>query len=269
MQVIKTIKDLKTFRAGLKQNIGFVPTMGALHEGHVSLIRRCLEENAHTIVSIYVNPTQFLEGEDLERYPRTIESDIKTLTALGVDALFLPTNLYAKDEVSVKAPQTKGYVLEGLYRPGHFDGVLTVVLKLLNATAPTHAYFGKKDAQQYILIKQMVQNLFLNTDIVGLPTLRDSDGLAKSSRNIYLNNTQRKRALSIYNCLNFIEKNIYKLALKDLKKQALKLLELDHVQYLEFTDQNLQKIQSYKKGDTLVSIAGYLGSTRLIDNLWI
>lgn len=260
---------MQNYRQGIKGSVGFVPTMGALHEGHLSLIKASIEQNAYTIVSIYVNPTQFLEGEDLDKYPRTVEKDLQICKDIGVSGVFLPCNLYEKDEVSLNAPNIKGHVLEGHFRPGHFDGVLTVVMKLLNLVDPNRAYFGKKDAQQFILIKQMANNLFLNIKIKAMPTLRDNDGLAKSSRNIYLSNEQRKRALSIYKTLQFIENNIASMNLRDLKDAAVKILEIDSLQYLVFSDHSLNSINSYKKGDTLVTIAGFIGSTRLIDNLWL
>lgn len=269
MQVIENAQDLKKFRKSLDSDVGFVPTMGALHEGHKSLIKRSIEQNPYTIVSVYVNPTQFLEGEDLDQYPKDVEADIKICEDLGVDALFLPQNLYTKDEISLVAPKVKGYVLEGHFRPGHFNGVLSVVMKLLNIVNPQKAYFGKKDAQQYILIRQMAKDLFLDTKIIGLPTLRDEDGLAKSSRNIYLNPLQRKKALSLYKSLQFIQNNINSLSFEQLTKEIYSIIELDELQYIAFTDYKLQKIKQYKKDDTLVTMAGFLGTTRLIDNLWL
>ena len=158
MEIFKSAKDFKNYTKNLEHDIGFVPTMGALHEGHISLIKRAKEENGFCIVSIFVNPTQFLAGEDLSKYPRRIEADIKLCELAGVDALFLPTEeeIYEDDEPSIKAPKNTGYFLEGFVRPGHFDGVLTVVMKLLNISGAKRAYFGQKDAQQLLLIKQMV-----------------------------------------------------------------------------------------------------------------
>jgi pantoate--beta-alanine ligase len=260
---------MRHYKNSLSGTVGFIPTMGALHEGHLSLIKTSLAQNTHTVVSIYVNPTQFLAGEDLDKYPRTLEQDLALCKKLGVSGVFVPNNLYAKDEVFVAAPKIKGYVLEGHFRPGHFDGVLTVVLKLLNLVRPTNAYFGQKDAQQLVLIKQLAQNLFLDTNIVGLPTLRDSDGLAKSSRNVYLSKDERQKALSIYRCLSHIKNNTERKSLSELKDEATQILKVDTLQYLAFTDYNLCMRQTFKKGDTLVLIAAYVGSTRLIDNVWL
>jgi len=260
---------MRHYKNALTGTVGFVPTMGALHEGHLSLIEASLAQNSHTVVSIYVNPTQFLAGEDLDKYPRTTEKDLALCKQLGVSAVFVPQTLYEKDEIALCAPKIKGYVLEGHFRPGHFDGVLTVVLKLLNLVRPTNAYFGQKDAQQLILIKQLAQNLFLDTNIVGLPTLRDSDGLAKSSRNIYLSNKERQSALSIYASLNHIKTNVDSKSLHALKDEAIRILQVDKLQYLAFTDYDLNARTTYEKNDTLVLIAAYVGSTRLIDNMWL
>jgi len=152
--VLDSVEKLKDYRNNIDKSIGFVPTMGALHEGHMSLVQTSQKQNSITVVSIYVNPTQFLPGEDLDRYPKTVEADIQKCKEYGVDALFLPDTLYQKDEVLIKAPNMMGFILEGHCRPGHFDGVLQVVMKLFNLVRPTRAYFGKKDAQQFILINR-------------------------------------------------------------------------------------------------------------------
>lgn len=269
MVVLQTIEEFQKYRKNIDASIGFVPTMGALHEGHMSLVECSKAQNDVTVVSIYVNPTQFLAGEDLERYPRTIEQDLQKCQEYGVDAVFLPSNLYTSDEVGIKAPNIRGYILEGHFRPGHFDGVLQVVMKLLNITQPTRAYFGKKDAQQYLLICQMVENFFMSVEVIGCPTVRHSDGLAKSSRNIYLDANQRQRALSIYKSLHFIEQNITNMQLQMLITKAKEHLQIDSLQYLQITNYALQPIQKYEKNNTLVTIAGFVGPTRLIDNLWI
>ncbi len=200
MKVINTINELKKELKSFKdKSIGFAPTMGALHDGHISLFKRAKSENDIVIVSIFVNPTQFLAGEDLDKYPRTIEQDLNRCELEGVDIVFMPeiSTMYEKDEVLIKAPALRSYTLEGERRPGHFDGVLQVVLKLFNIVKPTNAYFGKKDAQQLSLITTMVKNLFLDINIVPCEIIRETDGLALSSRNVYLNDEQRQKALNI------------------------------------------------------------------------
>lgn len=269
MVVCKTVSQLQEYRKSLGSDVGFIPTMGALHQGHMSLVKAAKKQNSTTIVSIYVNPTQFLAGEDLDRYPKSVEKDLQKCKDHGVDAVFLPSNLYGCDEVSIKAPTVRGYILEGHFRPKHFDGVLQVVLKLLNLTKPSHAYFGKKDAQQYLLIKQMVNDLFLDCKIVGCDTVRDSDGLAKSSRNSYLSQDARKRALTLSQALFFIQDRIASQDLLSLIEDAKKILDVDSLQYLCITDRKLQPIKNYEKDNTLITIAAYVCGTRLIDNLWI
>lgn len=196
MQVIKTIQhwnDIKRVRRG---TLGFVPTMGALHEGHLALVRRAKEENAEILVSIFVNPTQFNDANDLQKYPRTFEKDLAMLQAEGVDYLFYPSpdEMY-RDHYRYKVTENEfSQELCGAHRPGHFDGVLTVVMKLLNIAGADRAYFGEKDFQQYSLIKDMSEAFFMSTEIIGCPTVREEDGLAMSSRNVRLSEAQRKLA---------------------------------------------------------------------------
>ncbi len=270
MKIVKSIQELQKYRNGLDGSVGFVPTMGALHEGHLSLIKAA-RENDHVIVSVYVNPTQFLPGEDLDRYPRQQQKDIKACEKAGVDAIFLPDTLYNEDELAITAPRIGGYVLEGAFRPGHFDGMLQVVLKLLNLTRPAKAYFGKKDAQQYLLIQKMVRDLFLNVEIVGCPTLRDADGLAKSSRNVYLSDSERARALSISKALQKAKELIENGEREWSTVQAVmeQMLQLDKLQYVACTDYDLQPLHRLEKGQSLITLAGFVGNTRLIDNLWV
>ena len=204
MIIVTSIEDLFTETKQFNGLVGFVPTMGALHEGHLSLIRQARKENDFVVVSIFVNPTQFLEGEDLDSYPRKEEADAKICELAGVDVIFMPNieMMYEEDELSITAPAIRGFILEGTKRPGHFDGMLQVVMKLLNLIAYNkpknfRAYFGKKDAQQLALIMQMVKNYFINVDIVPCNIVRDSDGLALSSRNVYLSKEERISALSL------------------------------------------------------------------------
>ena len=226
----KLQKELKN------KEVGFVPTMGALHEGHLSLIKKARGENKIVVVSIFVNPTQFLAGEDLDKYPKKFEADSKICELAGVDYIFAPNieDMYDNDEVLIKAPQIKGYILEGHFRPGHFDGVLQIVLKLFNIVKPTKAYFGKKDAQQLVLIKQMVKNLFLDIQIVEGETIREKSGLAMSSRNVYLNEEEKKRALSISKALKLGAKlSISEKRCEVIKKEMEKVLEIDKLQLLK------------------------------------
>ena len=272
MQILKTPKEAIEYRKTLKGSIGFVPTMGALHEGHLSLIQKAREENDFVIVSIFVNPTQFLPGEDLDKYPRKLEADFEICKRAGVDAVFTPTseNMYENDEVLIKAPKIKGYILEGFNRPGHFDGVLQIVNKLFNIIKPTRAYFGKKDAQQLYLIKQMVKNFFFDLEIIECETKREKDGLALSSRNIYLSDEERKRALSISKALKRAAKlsNTIK-DIETIKNEMLEILDVDELQYIAFVDREFNNINEIIPNNTIILIAAKVGETRLIDNIFI
>ncbi|BCD68637.1 pantoate--beta-alanine ligase [Nitratiruptor sp. YY09-18] len=273
MKLVHSPQELKSLRKTLKGSVGFVPTMGALHEGHLSLIKRSKLENDHTIVSIFVNPTQFLPGEDFEKYPRRYEADKKICEIAGVDLLFMPTpqDMYEKDEVGMYAPKIKGYILEGHFRPGHFDGVLQVVNKLLHITNPTRAYFGKKDAQQLYLVQKMVREFFLDTQIVPCDIVRDQDGLALSSRNVYLSQKERQKALLIAKSLKKAAKMVQSgvIDAEEIKKRMYDILEPIKLDYVEIVDREFNQIDQIKIGDTIILVAGYVGSTRLIDNIWI
>lgn len=273
MTILTTVDALQSYRASLTGTVGFVPTMGALHEGHLSLVRQSQQENDHTIVSIFVNPTQFLPGEDLSKYPRKIDADTKICDLAGVDALFLPSPemMYGNDEILIKAPAVRGYILEGHIRPGHFDGVLQIVLKLFGLTRPTRAYFGRKDTQQLLLITQMVENLFLPVTIVPGETIRDKDGLALSSRNVYLSPAERARALAIPKALKRAAKLISggeddPARIRADMEAALSDLEVD---YIALTDHRLVPVERIAVGATIILVAARVGTTRLIDNLWV
>ncbi len=272
MKILTSPTDAVKFRKSIKGSVGFVPTMGALHEGHLSLIKKAREENDFVIVSIFVNPTQFLPGEDFEKYPRRLEADFEICRRAGVDAVFTPTpeNMYSEDEILIKAPKVKGYILEGFFRPGHFDGVLQVVNKLFNIIRPTKAYFGKKDAQQLYLIKQMVKNFFFDIEIIEGETVREKDGLALSSRNIYLSEEERKRALSISKALKRAAKLSSSVKeTKQIKEEMLKILDVDKLEYIAFVDRDFNYIEKIEPNNTIILIAAYVGTTRLIDNIWI
>ena len=278
MIIVNSITALFEATSKLNGTVGFVPTMGALHEGHLSLIRQARDENDAVVVSIFVNPTQFLEGEDLDAYPRKEEADSKICELAGVDILFMPTidMMYESDELSITAPSIRGFILEGASRPGHFDGMLQVVMKLLNLIAynkPTafRAYFGKKDAQQLALIDQMVGNYFINVEIIPCDIIRDSDGLALSSRNIYLTKEQRAKALAIPRSLKRGAKMIMKkeFDVNTIKKEMLRVLDNMDVEYVACVNRQFQSIKTVEIGNTIILVAGRVGSTRLIDNLWI
>ncbi len=275
MQIVKSASELKKLRATLKGSVGFVPTMGALHSGHLSLIKKARQENEHLIVSIFVNPTQFLEGEDLDKYPRRDEADINICKKAKVDILFMPTieSIYSKDELAILAPKIRGYILEGAKRPGHFDGVLQVVMKLFNITNPTNAYFGKKDAQQLALITQMVKDYFLDVNIIPCDIVRDNKGLALSSRNVYLSEDEKQRALSLSASLK-LASNLISKGIKDTKiikehMQELLLKSVDKLDYVAIVDREFNNLQEVEIGNTIILVAAFVGNTRLIDNIWV
>ncbi|MEA3512532.1 MAG: pantoate--beta-alanine ligase [Campylobacterota bacterium] len=279
MKIIHLISELKKTTKILKQQnktIGFVPTMGALHQGHTSLIKNARNSNDIVVVSIFVNPTQFLANEDLDNYPKKVQADIKICELCGVDFLFIPNikTIYKDDEVLLKAPKTKGFILEGENRPGHFDGMLQIVLKLFNLTSPTNAYFGKKDAQQLSLINQMVRNFYLDINIVECEIERENDGLALSSRNVYLSDIERKKALLISKSLKKAAKLVgsnEKLS-KNIKDEIKNILLQDKdikIQYISIVNRNFEQIETIELKNTIILIAVKIGTTRLIDNIWI
>jgi pantoate--beta-alanine ligase len=275
MTTVRTIRELQKAQADHSGTIGFVPTMGALHEGHMSLIKRAHEENDTVIVSIFVNPTQFLEGEDLKSYPRREAADAKLCEIAGVDILFMPTieQMYEADELSIGAPAKQGYVLEGAKRPGHFDGMLQVVMKLLNLTQATRAYFGKKDAQQLALVQQMVRTYFLPVEIVPCEIVRDRDGLALSSRNAYLNEEERTRALCLSRALkkgsdliSAGERNA-----RTIEAAMLEMLvaDADRIEYAVALSRDFEAIETLVPGEAILLVAAWVGKPRLIDNVWV
>ncbi|MRJ02527.1 MAG: pantoate--beta-alanine ligase [Epsilonproteobacteria bacterium] len=273
MKTIVGIDEMVEARNGLEGSVGFVPTMGALHKGHLSLIERSVEENDHTVVSIFVNPTQFLPGEDFDKYPRRYEADRRICELAGVDLLFMPRReeIYGDDEVEVKAPKRKGYVLEGHYRPGHFDGVVQIVNKLFHIVRPTRAYFGKKDAQQLYIIEKMVRSFFWGIEIVPCEIVRDSDGLALSSRNLYLNEEERSRALLLSKSLKRAVKMVQEGIVESgkIKEEMVGILAPLKVEYVEIVDRDFNRLEEVEIGNTIILVAAYSGSTRLIDNIWI
>ncbi|WP_231171292.1 pantoate--beta-alanine ligase [Helicobacter pylori] len=276
MHVLETIATLREYRKSLEESVGFVPTMGALHKGHQSLIERSLKENPHTIVSVFVNPTQFGANEDFSAYPRPLEKDLALCEGMGVSAVFLPktSEMYPyeiEQRLKLYAPTFLSQSLEGAMRKGHFDGVVQVVLRLFHLVHPTRAYFGKKDAQQLLIIQHLVQDLLLDIEITPCEIVRDDDNLALSSRNVYLNATQRKQTLAIPKALESIKQAIDKgeKACEKLKKLGLEILETLEVDYLEFCNHKLEPLKTIEPANTLVLVAARVGKTRLLDNLWV
>ncbi|MEY3001655.1 MAG: pantoate--beta-alanine ligase [Pseudomonadota bacterium] len=274
MQIVRSVEALQEAKKTFSGSIGFVPTMGALHKGHLSLIQQAKKENEHLIVSIFVNPTQFLAGEDLESYPRKEQADTKICELAGVDILFMPTieAMYEQDELSIGAPAIRGYILEGQKRPGHFDGMLQVVMKLLNLSGATRAYFGKKDAQQLALITQMVKNYFMDVQIIPCEIVRDENGLALSSRNIYLNTEEKIRALILSRALKKATQMVIKgeRSVEIIKAQMEAVLkEADSIEYVAIVDRVFRALDTVQIGNTMILVAVRVGGVRLIDNVWI
>ncbi len=273
MRVVHSPSELKKLLKAKQGTIGFVPTMGALHLGHRSLIEAARNANDLVVVSIFVNPTQFLEGEDLDAYPRREEADKKVCELSGVDYLLYPdaSEMYGEDEVSLNAPDVRGYIMEGNSRPGHFSGVLTVVNKLFNIVNPTRAYFGKKDAQQLMLIETMVANLFMNVEIVPMATLREKDGLAMSSRNVYLNRQEREEALKIIKSLRTATQMVMKneLSTSRIRAEMLSILAPLYVEYVTVVNRSFEPIEHVEIGNTIILVEAISGTTRLLDNIWI
>jgi len=273
MKVMTAIPDLRLARAVLPGPVGLVPTMGYLHDGHVSLVRRAKDECASTVVSIFVNPTQFGPNEDLSRYPRDLPRDLALLEAAGADLVWTPTPevMYPpgfQTWVTVEE-LTKG--LEGAARPAHFRGVTTVVAKLFNAVQPDKAYFGQKDAQQAAVIRRMTLDLDFPLQIVVCPTMREADGLAMSSRNAYLNPEERRAATVLYRALSAAQKAFEKdereaAALRAIVTSTVEAEPLARLQYVSCADYDtLQELETVGT-KSLLSMAVTVGKTRLIDN---
>jgi pantoate--beta-alanine ligase len=265
-QLTTTRAELAKVRAGMAGRVGVVMTMGALHSGHAALLRAAREQCDHVLATIFVNPLQFGPNEDLARYPRTLAADLALLTEQGVDAVFVPgvEEMYPAGGAGITVqPGPLGTVLEGAHRPGHFDGVLTVVLKLLNLTAATAAYYGEKDYQQLTLIRAMVADLNVPTSIVAVATVREPDGLALSSRNRYLSDVDRVEALRLSRALRAGVASATDGAAAVLAAAGKELAGLD-VDYLALTDPALGPAP--ESGPARLLVAARVGSTRLIDN---
>jgi pantoate--beta-alanine ligase len=272
--IVRSLSDLKSERRRIKGSVGFIPTMGYLHEGHLSLVRRSKAENDFTVVSIFVNPTQFLPNEDFKTYPRDEERDLALLKKEGADLLFLPAveDMYVKGSCTFIDLQGLSEVLEGASRPGHFRGVATVVAKLFNLTEPARAYFGQKDAQQALVIQKMVADLNMNLEIIVCPTIREEDGLAMSSRNVYLKPEERQTAKVIPRAI-FLAQELWMAGERNgntLRRRVRQIIESVpgvEIDYVSVADpQTLTELEIIE-GRALVSVATKIGVVRLIDNV--
>lgn len=273
MKTVNTLDELHAARLSLDGTVGLVPTMGYLHEGHLSLIRRAKGDCDHAVVSIFVNPAQFGLNEDLSKYPRDLERDLKLIEPLGVDIVWTPSAevMYPNGYQTWVEVEALTHPLEGAVRPGHFRGVTTVVAKLFNAVQPHKAYFGQKDAQQAAVIRQMTRDLSYPIEIVVCPTVREQDGLAMSSRNKYLEGEDRSAALVLYRALN-AAKDAYEKDERNAERLRQKMKEViaaeprAQMQYVSCADYNTLEELEIVKGKTLLSMAVFIGRTRLIDN---
>ncbi len=274
MILASTLDELNTARLLLDGTVGLVPTMGYLHQGHLSLASRSKEECTFTVVSIFVNPTQFGPTEDLSKYPRDLERDLQLLESVGVDLVWTPTPevMYPSGYQTWVEVEQMTKPLEGAMRPGHFRGVTTVVAKLFNAVRPTRAYFGQKDAQQAAVIRQMVKDLNFPLQVIVCPTVREPDGLAMSSRNVYLDPDQRKAATVLYRSLSAAktaydqgERNAE--SLRRIMQATLTAEPLCRLQYVSCADYDTLQELEQVTGKALLSMAVFFGKTRLIDNV--
>lgn len=279
MKQLSTLREMERFITPLTEkgtSIGFVPTMGALHEGHLSLIRRAKAENQLTLCSVFVNPIQFNNPEDLDKYPRTLSTDVKMLEKAGCDVLFSPLAEEMYPQGTTESLELDwgmlDKVMEGKFRPGHFKGVAIVVKKLFSLTHPTRAYFGKKDYQQLAVIRSMVKQLRLPVAIIPCDTVREPDGLAMSSRNMRLSIAERQVAPVIYEVLCRVREKAGKMSVKELREWAIRKIQ-EHpsirVEYFEIGDkETLMPLENWSlKSRAVAFTAVFLGDVRLIDNL--
>lgn len=276
MEVFKQREEIIRFLSKNRENehklsINFVPTMGALHEGHLALIRAAQADNSLLVVSIFVNPTQFNNPQDFELYPRQEAQDLQYLDKMGIDAVFIPESkeLYKSKIITSVDFGELGAKLEGAFRPGHFNGVGLVVSKLFNIVKPDAAYFGQKDFQQFTIISQLVKDLDFPVKLTCVPTVREADGLAMSSRNVRLTHEQRKDALVLYQSLRYAEDQLKRgkkmAAIKEEVKEIF-ITKNASLEYIELTDWKLNALESYATPSVLL-IAGMVGNVRLIDNI--
>ena len=274
MKIARTIGEFRAARADAAAPLGFVPTMGYLHAGHRSLMTRARAENASLAVSVFVNPTQFGPGEDLDRYPRDELRDLVQCEQAGADLVFVPSvaEMYLPGATTVVSVGGIAAVLEGAHRPGHFDGVATVVTKLFHIVEPERAYFGQKDAQQLIVIRRLVRDLDLPVEIVGYPTVREADGLALSSRNVNLSSEERQQALALSRGLQhaqaaFADGVREAERLRDIVERQIAAQPIARIDYVSLADaESLEPLEGVIARPALLSMAVRFGGTRLIDN---
>ena len=271
MQVVHTVEEIKQKRLEFSQRkIGFVPTMGALHEGHLALVKKCKSESELSIVSIFVNPTQFNDNKDLEKYPNTIEADLKFLEQMGVDIVFIPKyeDLYQNEPklaVNIAEIEQK---MEGSKRPGHFDGVIRVLSIFFNLIKPNYAYFGEKDYQQVLVVQKLINQHFPTISLIKCPTIREPNGLAKSSRNRLLSESAFNRSGEIYSTLKWIKENITAQSINSILDDGRrKLSERFEVEYLELRNENNLEETSNSLENSRLFVAVQIESIRLIDNI--
>jgi len=273
MQIAKTIPDLRALREQINSSVGFVPTMGYLHQGHLALVKQARIDNSAVIASIYVNPAQFGPREDFASYPRDLDQDLDLLRREGTDIVFVPSDaeMYPPDFSSWIDVEKVTERLEGASRPGHFRGVATVVAKLFNIVQPSRAYFGQKDAQQVMVIKRMVSDLNMGLEIVVVPTVRESDGLAMSSRNVYLSPEERQAATVLFQALTLAQqlKQGGQKDAEEVRRQMTSLIQeepLARIDYVSIADNETLEELSLIDRPALASLAVRIGKTRLIDN---
>jgi pantoate--beta-alanine ligase len=276
MNTVQTLVDLRQIRKNMASPVGLVPTMGFLHEGHLSLVENARQRSASVIATIFVNPTQFGPQEDLDAYPRDIPRDLKLLEEYGVDLVWIPEQdeMYTSEFQTWVTVEQVAKPLEGKMRPGHFRGVTTVVVKLFNAVQPDEAYFGQKDAQQVAVIRRMVMDMNFPIEIVTCPIVREPDGLAMSSRNVYLDANERRAAPILFSALSVAENAFQKGntdadQLRDIMTTTIRSEPIANLQYVSCADpDSLNELTgSVKRG--LLSMAVVIGKTRLIDNILI
>jgi pantoate--beta-alanine ligase len=274
MQVVTEIGEYRKLRGGMAAPVGFVPTMGYLHQGHLELVRRARAENKAVVASIFVNPTQFGPQEDYQRYPRDPDRDLALLRQEGADVVFMPPveEMYPEGFSSYVEVSGVTEVLEGVHRPTHFRGVTTVVAKLFVIVQPDRAYFGRKDAQQLVVVRKMARDLDLGVDVLGLPTLREPDGLAMSSRNAYLSPRERQAALVLSRSLRLAEElwgkgERHATVIRQRMNDLIAAEPLARVDYVSVADAESLRELDKVEGPALVSLAVRVGRTRLIDNV--
>ncbi len=277
MKVVYTKNELKQEIQKVKKSektIGFVPTMGYLHQGHLSLVEIAKKETDYVVVSIFVNPKQFNSQEDLEKYPRDLQRDLELLKKENIDLVFAPseTEIYSEEpKLMMDIPELTNKLC-GKFRPNHFQGVLLIVNKLFHLVKPDKAYFGKKDYQQYLIIKRMVEDLNMDISIVGCPLVREENGLAMSSRNVRLSDKEKEDALLIYRSLQIAKQEFLKgeknsEVLREIIKDIIETGKNNKVEYVEIVDPETLESQKVAKSKNMIAVAVYTGNVRLIDNI--